>query len=62
MRVLRKVCGYANLYIGVAEHEGERPEEQVTVSFFRAVKNPELFEEMEKEGTLVRDGHRGFIM
>jgi hypothetical protein len=28
----------------------------VTVSVFRAVKNPELFEEMEKEGTLVRDG------
>ena len=24
-RVLRKVCGYANLYIGIAEHEGERP-------------------------------------
>ena len=24
-RVLRKVCGYANLYIGMAEHEGERP-------------------------------------
>lgn len=54
-RVFRKVCGYANLYIGAAEHEGERPEDQVTVSIFRAVKNPELFEEMEKEGTLVRD-------
>ena len=27
--VLRKVCGYANLYIGIAEHEGERPAEQV---------------------------------
>lgn len=24
-RVLRKVCGYANLYIGVAEHEGNVP-------------------------------------
>lgn len=54
-RILRKVCGYANLYIGVAEHEGERPEDQVTISIFRAVKNPELFEEMEKDGTLVRD-------
>ena len=54
-RVLRKVCGYANLYIGVAEHEGERPEDQVTISIFWAVKNPELFEEMEKDGTLVRD-------
>ena len=58
-RVLRKVCGYANLYIGVAEHEGERPAEQVTVSVFRAVKNPELFEEMEKEGMLVRNGTPG---
>lgn len=54
-RVIRKVCGYANLYIGVAEHERERPEDQVTISIFRAVRNPELFEEMEKEGTLVRD-------
>ena len=54
-RVIRKICGYANLYIGVAEHEEERPEDQVTLSIFRAVKNPELFEEMEKDGTLVRD-------
>ena len=58
-RVLRKVCGYANLYIGIAEHEGERPAEQVTISIFRAVKNPEMFEEMEKEGTLDRDGIPG---
>ena len=54
-RTLRKVCGYANLYIGVAEHEGDRPAEQVTISVFRAVKNPELFAKMEKDGTLVRD-------
>ena len=54
-RVIRKVCGYANFYIGVAEHEGNRPEDQVTISIFRAVKNPQLFEEMEKDGTLVRD-------
>ena len=58
-RVLRKVCGYANLYIGIAEHEGERPAEQVTVSIFRAAKNPEMFQKMEKEGTLVRDGTPG---
>ncbi|MBQ8094061.1 MAG: hypothetical protein IJ242_10870 [Clostridia bacterium] len=55
MRVIRKVCGYANLYIGVAEHDGDRPEDQVTISIFRAVKNPDLFEEMEKKGRLVRD-------
>ena len=54
-RVIRKVCGYANLYIGAAEHENERPENQVTLSIFRAVKNPELFDEMENDGTLVRD-------
>ena len=58
-RVLRKVCGYANLYIGVAEHEGERPADQVTISIFRAVKNPELFKGMEKDGTLVRDDTPG---
>ena len=58
-RVLRKVCGYANMYIGIAEHEGERPAEQVTVSIFRAAKNPEMFQKMEKEGTLVRDGTPG---
>ncbi len=54
-RVLRKVCGYANLYIGVAEHKEDRPEDQVTISIFRAVKNPELFKEMEEDGTLVSD-------
>jgi len=58
-RVLRKVCGYADLYIGTAEHEGECPTDQVTISIFRAVKNPELFEEMEKKGTLVRDKVEG---
>ena len=44
----------ANLYIGAAEHEGDRPTEQVTVSIFRAVKNPELFQKMEENGTLVQ--------
>ena len=54
-RVIRKICGYANLYIGVAEHEGDVETSQVTISIFRAVKTPELFAEMEKNGTLVRD-------
>ena len=54
-RVIRKVCGYANLYIGVAEHEGDRPSDQVTITIFRAVKNPELFAKMAQEGKLVRD-------
>ena len=52
-RVIRKVCGYADLYIGAAEHEGDRPAEQVTVSIFRSVKNPEFFQKMEANGTLV---------
>ena len=51
-RVLRKICGYANLYIGVAEHEGDRPANEVTLSIFRAVKNPELFAELERNGNL----------
>ena len=54
-RVLRKACGYANLYIGAAEHEGERPTDQVTISIFRAVKNPTMFREMEEKGTIVAD-------
>lgn len=58
-RVIRKVSGYANLYIGVAEHEGDRPSDQVTITIFRAVKNPELFAKMEQEGTLVRDDVSG---
>ncbi len=53
-RVLRKVCGYANLYIGVAEREGERPADEVTLSIFRAVKNPELFSELAQSGNLFR--------
>ena len=51
-RVLRKVCGYANLYIGVAEHEGDRPADEVTLSIFRAVKNPKLFAELERMSLL----------
>ena len=53
-RVIRKVCGYANLYIGVAEHENDRPEDQVTISIFRAKKNAKLFSVMEREKTLIR--------
>ena len=52
--MLRKICGYANLYIGVAEHEGDRPADEVTLSIFRAVKNPELFAELERNGNLFK--------
>ena len=58
-RVIRKVCGYANLYIGVAEHENDRPEDQVTISVFRAKKNVKLFSKMEQEGTLFKSDVSG---
>ncbi|MBR1685567.1 MAG: hypothetical protein IJ708_10575 [Clostridia bacterium] len=58
-RVLRKVCGYANLYIGMAEHEGDRPSEQVTISIFRAEKNEKLFKKMENDGSLIPDATAG---
>lgn len=45
--------------IGTAEHEGDMPEDQVTISIFRAVKNPELWNEMEQSGELVRTGTAG---
>ena len=58
-RVIHKAIGYANLYIGLAENEGDRPKEQVTISIFRAVKNPELFKELEDKGYLVPDEEKG---
>ena len=42
-RVVRKGCGYANLYIGTAGHEGDIPSGQVTLSIFRAAKPEKLF-------------------
>ena len=54
-RVIRKICGYANFFIGLAEHEGDVPSDQVTVTIFRAKKNPRLFKAMEQNGTFVRD-------
>jgi len=58
-RVIHKAIGYANLYVGSAENEGDRPKDQVTVSIFRAVKNPELFKELEEMGHLVPDQAKG---
>ncbi|MBO4395534.1 MAG: hypothetical protein J5819_04225, partial [Eubacterium sp.] len=49
-----KMCGYANLYIGTAEHEGDRPADQVTMSIFRATKPIRLFKRLEKNGMLAR--------
>ena len=53
-RTIHKIIGYAHLMIGTAEHEGDMPEDQVTISIFRAVKNPELWSEMEQSGELVK--------
>jgi hypothetical protein len=55
MRVIFKAVGYAELYVGLAEHEGERPYNQVTISIFRDSKNDELFRELENMGRLVSD-------
>ena len=53
-RVIYKIIGYAYLMIGTAEHEGDVPPDEVTVSIFRAVKNPELFRSMQKSGNLIQ--------
>ena len=57
--MIYKIAGYANLMIGTAEHEGDVPEEQVTLSIFRAKKNPKLFREMEEAGELVKTAAPG---
>ena len=51
-RVLRKVAGYANMYIGNAEHEGDVTPEQVTISVFRERKNKQLFKKLQAAGML----------
>ena len=58
-RVIRKGCGYANLYIGTAEHEGDIPPDQVTLSIFRAAKPEKLFREMAEKGQLTEDAVKG---
>ena len=58
-RVIRKGCGYVNLYIGTAEHEGDVPPEQVTLSIFRDRKPVKLFREMMESGQLTEDAVKG---
>ena len=58
-RVIRKGCGYVNLYIGTAEHEGDVPSDQVTLSIFRAAKPEKLFQEMAEKGQLTEDATKG---
>ena len=52
-RVIHKIAGYANLLVGTAAHEGDVPVDQVTLSIFRSVKNPDLWEKMTNAGELV---------
>ena len=51
-RTLYKIVGYANMLIGTAEHDGDVPPDQVTISIFRATKNKALFTEMAQNGML----------
>jgi len=53
-RVIRKIAAYAYLYIGIAEHEGDIKADEITISIFRAVKNPKLFKAMERAGNLTK--------
>ena len=54
MRVISKIIGYGNFYIGLAEHEGDRPRNEVTLSLYRDKANKELFDEMMANGKLVK--------
>ena len=58
-RTIRKGCGYVNLYIGTAEHEGDIPSDQVTLSIFRATRPDKLFRELEAKGQLQADSIHG---
>ncbi len=51
-RVLRKICGYGNFFIGVAEHEGDVSADQVTLSIFRHKKNPDIFSRIRRVDTM----------
>ena len=54
-RVLHKAIGYEHFYAGLAEHEDDRPVNQITISIFRALKNPELFKQLEEAGQLTAE-------
>ena len=54
-RVIRKICGYANFYIGIAEHEGDVPANEVTLSIFRAARPEKLFRKLLADGNLAAD-------
>ena len=59
LRVLHKIIAYARFLIGTAAHEGDVPPEQVTISIFRAVKNADLFQDLEQNGKLTPTDVKG---
>lgn len=60
-RTIRKVEGYGSFYIGLAQHEGDVPEDDVTITIFTAFKNEKLFKELENQGIIVRQDDNGDI-
>ena len=58
-RVLRKICGYACLYVGYSEHEKDIPSDQVTISIFRHKKNNRLFKQLAEKNRLIESDTKG---
>ena len=58
-RTIRKIIGYANLYIGEAEHEGDIPENDVSISIFRSKRNERLFKDLYEKKKLVNGETKG---
>ncbi|MDO4803485.1 MAG: hypothetical protein Q4A32_01530 [Lachnospiraceae bacterium] len=54
-RTIHKIAGYANLLIGTAEHEGDVPSDQVAMSIFRYMKNPDTFDEIRSKSKIMKD-------
>lgn len=57
--VIRKVAAYVNFYIATAKESENVHEDNVTASIFTATKNAPLFEELEKEGIIIKTGTAG---
>ena len=58
-RIIRKVNGYANFHIGIAQHEGDVPDNEVSVTIFTYKRNDKLFAELEAEGILTDKDDEG---
>ena len=62
MRVISKIIGYGNFYIGLGGHEGDRPRDEVTLSLYRDKPNKELFDEMMANGMLTATNVPGIYL